>query len=165
MLDATVGSLIANSYVTEEEADAYFEDRLHSSWDSVTDKSSALITASRMLDWMLTFKGVKTTDLQSMQFPRVGVILSNGYEVSESIIPQEVKFATFELAHSFLSADRTADSSMAGIEQVKAGPLFIKATPAGIDSTKSKVIPEHIRSLLADFIMNGSIGVVRLMRA
>lgn len=164
-LDATIGTQTANSYPTLEEATAYFENRMHSTaWTSIVDKESALITASRMLDWNLTFQGVKTSDVQSMQFPRVGIVLPSGYEVPSTVIPQEIKYAVYELALSFASGDRTADSSLAGIEQVKAGPLFVKATPAGVGSTKASVIPDHIRRLLQDFLVSSGIGVVRLMR-
>ena len=165
-LDATVGGANANSYVTVEEADSYFLERLHSgAWVTSTVKEAALITASRLLDWELVFSGSKALDAQAMQFPRSDLVLNDGTEVLSTIIPREIKFATFELALFSLSADRTADNPLAGIEMAKAGPLAIKATPAGYDSTASKVIPEHIRRMLADFIANGSISVVRLVRA
>jgi len=165
-LIATIASSDANSYVTEAEGDAYFAERMHSSkWDAIVDKEAALITASRMLDWNLTFNGSPTTNEQSMKFPRIDLIRVDGRSVSSAIIPIEVKFATFELALAFASKDRTADNSLAGIEQVKAGPLFVKATPAGYDSTNISLIPSHIRKILSDFITSSGIGVVRLMRA
>lgn len=165
-LDATVGGISANSYVTVEEANTYFADRLHASaWTAFAGKEAALITASRLLDWELRFQGFKADSAQAMQFPRTDVTLSDGSELSTTIIPQEIKFAVFELALKSLTSDRTAESDLAGIEQVKAGPLFVKATPAGYESTQAKVIPDHIRKLLSDFILNGSMSVVRLMRA
>lgn len=165
-IEAEAGSLSANSYVTEEEADDYFLDRAHSSaWTDSLDKEPLLITASRMIDWQLKFTGNKTSDIQAMQFPRTGVVLSDGYEVPVDIIPQEVKFAVFELALSFIASDRTADSALSGIEQVKAGPLFVKAVPGGYGDTSPKVIPDYIRKMLSEYIMSGSIGVVWLQRA
>lgn len=165
-LDATVGSITANSYVTELEAEEYFVDRAHSSaWSAISEKEPFLIICSRMLDWQLTFSGAKTSDIQAMQFPRTGVILRNGYTVPDDIIPSEVKFAVFELALSFISKDRTADPSLAGIEQVKAASLFIKASPGGYGDTKSKVIPDHVRQILSEYLMNSSVSVVRLLRA
>jgi hypothetical protein len=165
-IDASIGTITANSYVTEEEAEAYFAERSHSSkWSVVAEKEPFLITCSRMLDWNLTFLGVKTSDVQSMQFPRSGILFASGNEYPSDIIPNEVKFAVFELILSFLSSDRTSDSSLAGIDQVKAGPLFVKATPGGYGSTKPTVIPDHVRRILIDFISSSSISVVRLMRA
>ena len=165
-LIATIASPDANSYVTEAEATLYFAERMHSSkWDAIVDKASSLITASRMLDWNLTFNGTPATDDQSMKFPRVDLIRMDGRSVSSTIIPLEVKYATFELALAFADKDRSADNSLSGIEQVKAGPLFVKATPAGYDSTNISLIPNHIRHILIDFITSSGIGVVRLMRA
>lgn len=165
-LDASVGSLLANSYVTLAEADLYFLDRAHAgSWETLDNKETFLITASRMLDWQLKFSGAKTSGLQSMQFPRSGIVLSDGTEVPSSTIPKEIKFATFELAFSFIAGDRTADSALAGIEQVKAGPLFVKAVQGGFGDTSPKVIPAFIREMLSGFIMSGSMGVVWLKRA
>jgi hypothetical protein len=165
-LDATVGSIMANSYVTEDEADDYFADRMHSAlWDSVTNKEAFLVSNSRILDWQLKFSGYKTSDIQSMQFPRTGIVLRSGYVVPSDTIPSEVKFAVFELTLASISRDRTADSSLAGIEQVKAGPLFIKASLGGYASSHPKVIPDHVRNILSEYIMSSGIGVVRLERA
>lgn len=165
-IDASVGTETANSYVTVEEADAYFADRSGSAnWETIVDKEARLITASRLLDWYLSFKGSKVSFSQSMQFPRYGMVSVSGNEYPSTLIPNEVKFAVFELTLSSLSGDRTMDNSLAGIEQVKAGSLFIKATPAGYNSTKASVIPEHIQKLLSDLVAQGNVGVVRLMRA
>jgi hypothetical protein len=163
-IDSTVGTTTANSYVTVAEADAYFQDRLHSSdWTAATGKEAALITASRLLDWELTFQGSKTNQNQSMQFPRSGMIIDE-YEISDVIIPQEIKFAVFELALQSLKKDRVVDNPMSGIEQVKAGPLFVKATPGGYDSTIASVIPKHIKSMLSKFLIHTGISSIRLIR-
>lgn len=164
-LNAEVGSLLANSYVTEAEADAYFLDRSNASqWSTSTEKEALLITASRLLDWNLKFKGSKTSELQSMQFPRTGVELSSGYAVPVDVIPTEVKFAVFELALSSMTTDRMADNPLAGIEQVKAGPLFIKSAAVS-DNPKNPVISDSIRSLLSGYLSSAGIGVYRLIRA
>jgi len=165
-LDNSIGTPTANSYVSVVDADAYFLQRSNSSkWTTVIDKDAALITASRLLDWQLKFDGEKTSALQSMQFPRTGIWMSDGLEYPVDVIPQEMKFAVYELAYLSIGVDRTADNSLAGIDQVKAGPLFIKATPSGYGSTKSDIIPQFIKSMISDFIISSSIGVVRLMRA
>lgn len=164
-LDASIGSLTANCYVTVEEADAYFLERAHSSTWENSQKEQLLITASRILDWQLKFQGVKTLDIQSMQFPRKWVILANEYLVPDNIIPVAVKQATFELAFSFISGDRTSDSALSGIEQVKAGPLFVKAVAGGVNDTSPKVVPDYIKRILSEYIVSGSMGVVWLLRA
>jgi hypothetical protein len=164
-LDATVGTTTANSYVTVNEADAYFSDRSNATaWSGSTQKAGLLITSSRLLDWMLQFKGTKTSELQSMQFPRTGVELPSGYAVPDNIIPTEVKMAVFELALISADSDRVADNPLAGLEQVTAGPLTIKTAPQS-DNPKNPVIPDFIRSLLSGYIASTGVGVYRLIRA
>jgi hypothetical protein len=165
-LIATVGAVDANSYAEVEEADAYFETRVNSTkWVNTLDKEAALISASLLLDWQLIFDGFKTSNLQARQFPRTGIIKSGEYEVPSDIIPIEVKQAVFELAYSSIGVDRIADNSLSGIEQIKAGSLFIKATPAGVQSTNASIIPDYIKRMLSEYIVSSGIGVVRLMRA
>lgn len=165
-INAEIGSPIANSYITLVEADIYFADRMHSdAWENFEDKSSALITSSQMLDWYVKWKGYKTTSEQSMEWPRVNVIRRDGTEIASDIVPQEVKVAAFELALSSLEGDRTADDLLAGIEQIKAGTLMVKADSGDIDSTAADTIPERIWKILSDLYMRGDISVVRLMRA
>ena len=164
-IDASIGTTTANSYVTTEEMDAYFLERVNSTkYVATLDKDAAAISASRLLDWQLKFDGYKASSSQSMQFPRSEIYLSDGTLVPNNIIPMEVKYATFELIYLSIGTDRLADNSLAGIDQVKAGPLFVKATPGGYGSTKAEIIPEFIRKILLDFTISSSIGVVRLMR-
>jgi len=164
-LDATVGTSTANSYITVDEADAYFEDRVHSSaWASSESKEQLLISASRLIDWMMNFQGVRTYSTQVMQFPRTGIVKRDGVELPSTIIPQELKYAVCELALTSVKKDRTVESALAGIESVEAGPLAIKASQAFMNQ-KPNVIPDYIRQILADFILSSGISVVRLMRA
>ena len=163
-LVADVGSPIANSYVTVAEADAYFDERANASlWSTSTEKESLLITASRLLDWQLKFKGSKTSELQSMSFPRSDIELSSGYIVPSDSIPTELKWAVFELALLSVGTDRVADNPLAGIDQVKAGSLFIKTAPPS-SNPKTPIIPDYIRTLLKDFTSTAGVGVYRLIR-
>ena len=164
-LNATVGAVDANSYVTLAEAEAYFLDRPHvSSWDSWTEKSESLILASQMLDWYAVWKGNKTTETQSMGWPRENAVRRDGTEIDDDIIPSDVKTAVYELALSSVSEDRTADSALAGIEQLKAGSLMLKADSGDVDSTAKKTIPEKIWKILSDLTTYSGFGVVRLIR-
>jgi len=161
-LDATVGSASANSYVTVEEASSYFDDRAHaSSWGSFGEQEEILITASRMLDWYISWKGVKASITQSMDWPRSGAIRPDGTEVDDDVIPPEVKIAVYELALSSLSGDRTVDNELTGIKMIKVSSLQIEADT---DSTGKPTIPTKIRMILSDLISSG-LSVIRLMRA
>lgn len=165
-LNATVGSTTANSYVTLEEANTYFADRVHADkWDAFVDKEALLITSSQMLDWYFKWKGVKVNDAQSMKWPRMGAIRRDGSVIDDTIIPPEVKVAVYELALSSIEADRTDDFSLFGLEQVKAGSLMVKASGSQKTSTAKEAIPEKVSKILSDLYVKGSFNVVRLMRA
>ena len=166
-LDASVGTSTANSYVTVVESDAYFETRLHgtSSWSTLASKESALITASKMLDWFVTWKGTKVLASQSLDWPRDNATRPSGVTVEDDVIPDDVKVAVYELAFASIGGDRVAESSLDGLLQVQAGPLMLKTDGGGFDSTKKESIPDHIWKILSDLITTGTFGVVRLMRA
>ena len=165
-LIATPGAVDANSYVSLAEGEAYFLDRSHvSSWDSWAEKSESLMLASQMLDWYTTWKGNKTATTQSMQWPRTGALRPDGTEIDSDVIPNDVKTAVFELALSSISEDRTKDSDLAGLEQIKAGSLMIKSDSGDIDSTAKKTIPEKVWKILSDLTQLGGAGIVRLVRA
>jgi len=164
-LIATVGASDANSYVTLEEAEAYFENRLHAEdWETLLTKESALVTASSMLDWYVRWKGYRSSTTQSMQWPRTNAIRRDGSVIDTSIIPPEVKVAVYELALSSIEEDRTSDDPMAGLEQIKAGTLMIKADNGDLDSTAITAIPDKVWKILSDLYTLGGLGVVRLMR-
>lgn len=162
---ATLGASDANSYVTLADANVYFTNRMHSSaWESLDDPSVFLISASRMLDWYTTWKGYKTSEDQSMQWPRTGAIRPSGVELDDDVLPPEIKIAVYELAFSNISADPTALDELEGIDQLKAGSLMIKATTPSTSVPKAPVIPSHVKNILSDLVINSG-GVIRLLRA
>jgi len=164
-LDATVGGEDSNSYVTVSEADTYFENRTHASaWEQLENKESYLITASKQLDWYISWKGTKQYDEQAMDWPRSDALSSSGVEYPEDEIPNCVKEATFEMALSSLDIDRTADQDLDGLAEVRAASLMIK-TDSSLRSKKFETIPDKIRRILADVTANSGIRVVRLLRA
>jgi len=166
-LNATLGASDANSYVTQAEADAYFADRMHSSaWTALTDdavKEGLLITSSQMLDWHVKWKGVRATTTQFMLWPRKEVIRPDGTEIDIDVLPPEVKTAVFEQALSNIEADRMDDDPLAGIGQLQAGSLMIKAGAEKPNQTNAKPVPSHVFQILKDLYNSG--GVVRLLRA
>lgn len=166
-LDAILGSDTQNSYVTMEEATTYFEDRAYSSdWNTFEDKGPLLILCSRLLDWYINWKGFKTSITQPMQWPRTDVILRDGTELDDDVLPQEVKTAVFELALSSLEEDRTEEDPLLGLEQLKVATLSLKAKPdqSGRRTSSTQVIPSKVKRILTDLRNDASFGVVRLMR-
>ena len=164
-LITTIGADTANSYVTVAEAVAYFADRAHAeAWETLENQASALVTASRQLDWYAKWKGVKTYVSQSMGWPRAEVQLPDGSYESSLIIPQAVKVAVFELALSSIDTDRTADSDMAGLAEIRAGSIDLKADD-GLYNTKPKAIPVKIWNILTGYTLRSGNNTIWLLRA
>lgn len=162
----TIGSPDANCYPSFDEADVYFENRMHSeAWFKVQDQGPFLISASAMLDWSFTWKGRKSDTAQSRQWPRIGAMRPNGEVIDKNIIPQEIKIAVFELAFANLASDGTLRDPLSGIGQLQAGSLMIKASLKEINTCQSnnKLIPPHVFSIVSDLYHRG--GSVRLLRA
>lgn len=131
-LDATVGGANANSYVTEDEADEYFELRgsAGQAWNEIADRESQLVTASLLLDTYILFEGQKATATQAMEWPRTGATYRDGVDVPDDIIPRQVKTAVMECAlYFYQNGDPYAASEFAGIREVKAGSLTMKVDP------------------------------------
>ncbi len=86
--------MAATPYLTVNEAQEYFDDRLNSeAWDEATevDKYRALVTATRAIN-NLRFVGQKATVNQENEFPRLG----------QTVVPKSIKEATCELALQLL---------------------------------------------------------------
>jgi hypothetical protein len=104
-----------NSYVTVEEADAYFADRLDvAAWMDATaiQKPQALITATSILDeesWL----GVAIDEYQELAFPRNGHFDDPkfGYGYSMDPTPARITRAVFELAYHLLNNDGLLDDT------------------------------------------------------
>ena len=165
MLDATVGSSTANSYVTIAESVTYFSTRAHSTaWENEEEKENVLITATSIIDWYITWKGTRVDGIQVLDWPRSGVYDKVGELYLETIIPPDVKIAVFEYALASLTSDRTSDGTLAGLSEVRAGSLMIK-TDDGVYNTLPDTIPDKIWKILAGLTTKSGAGVVRLIRA
>lgn len=116
-LDATVKGSAANSYNTVATGDTYFADRLDSDeWTGATTpkKSSALITATRILDASFDYVGAKTTTDQKLRHPRVGLLNLDHEEYDQDAIAEPIEQSVNELALSLLQRDRQKEPDLLG---------------------------------------------------
>lgn len=170
--DATLGSTTQNSYVTLDEAISYFEYRpfVTSTWDdlSAEDQEKYLILGSHFLDWYIKWKGFRASSTQGMAWPRSNVILPNGDELASTVLPSEVKTATYEMVLSMLNKadDPSKEDPLLGFSQLKLASLSLTTKPdqGGSISSTVNVIPEKVKKILSDYRSLSSFGVVRLMR-
>ena len=135
-----------NSYVTLEEAEAYFENRLDvAAWVDApeTEKHKALTTATNVLegiDWI----GSVISDEQTLAFPRYGTYLDPrlGKAISmNAIVPNRIVKAQLELAYHLLNNDGLLDNT-GSVKNLTLGPLDLQNIRA-----PSKV-PSAVKSLI-----------------
>ena len=100
------GSIVtdANSYVTIEEYANWADARFGAVRDSKPALDAKLCYEGfilRATDYFetLSFKGSKVQSDQPLQWPRSGVVI-DGFKVSSTSIPKEVKTSIFELAYA-----------------------------------------------------------------
>jgi hypothetical protein len=159
---ATPGAANANSYVTVEEATAYvgllpsadggntrpgeiFEEA------DTADKERAVILASLLLDANIPWLGAAATTIQSMAWPRVGLVSHTGAVIPADQIPTRLKYATAEFARQLLMSDRLSDNDVArqGITSIKAGQVTLQFNKDFKWNAETPiVIPDAVRSLL-----------------
>lgn len=116
----------SNSYVTLEEANAYFAARLYSdTWEDATDdeKEKVLLMSRRMLDLYIQWK----------------------VDFAEEAAPPAVKAAQLELALVLQGTDTTALPDGAGLASMSVGSVSMVFDQA----TKTKIIPDHIVFMLS----------------
>jgi len=123
-MSITVG---VDSYVSLDEANNYFNSRLHAeAWSNAidADKEKALKQATRNID-TLAFRGTPATATQPLSFPRVYSILNDGYimNATDDDIPSEVKNATCEEALYLLQNSQRKQLQDEGVTSITIGNL------------------------------------------
>lgn len=140
---------MSNSFLTSAEGDNLASERLDgSTWTDATEpqQTAALITATRLLS-RVCYIGIATSSTQSLPFPRMGLLASGGWPLDSSIIPLDLKLATFELALALLRSPtlyQESETSTQGISRIKAGPIEIGFR----DNVSYKLLPSEVQSFL-----------------
>ena len=165
---ATVGAANANSYVTLDEAEAYWQTRIFPDmWDDSEDQEAACIMATRVLDSMAVphrklikmgdawyymtdpqWTGAVATSTQALAWPRTGMVDRLGRAILDTVLPQELKDAVSELAGQLSKADRTLDNDVItqGIKSIKAGSVALEFN----EYIGTYVIPDMVWNLMPD---------------
>jgi hypothetical protein len=161
-INATLSSASANSYVTLAEANTYFETVPDSTtWDDKTDdqKNRALISATRWIDNQV-FYGDRCDVEQALSWPR------NNYHVDRveltcSVIPADIKYATYELARALANDTEsiTGSTGDTGLyEAVKLGEPSSSVTLKSSTTLRARLREQSITFLM--FILGCSLTLV-----
>lgn len=167
---ATPKAANANSYVTKNEADVYFENRLYAStWTSAAtpDCERSLIMATKHIDyvcdWDVYMAGRRTTLTQALQWPRSGALTRDADDVvDQDTVPEFVKDFTCEVALAYLTKDRTVDPTTRGITSVKAGPVAVTFDKA--IAAVQRLLPDTAWQIIEPWVENPFPGSPNMLR-
>lgn len=140
-----------NSYVTVDEATAYFASRFgYYKWPAETEKEAALISAAQILDVRCAWYGQKIDIEQKLAFPRTGA----------NPTPSQIKDAQCEIAYEIVETGSTKTDGGDALSKLKAGSveLSFKATAGA-----SPIISELTSSLLSPYGLCSGGGGTRLV--
>ena len=149
IFDATVGGPDSTSFVTVEEADAYFTSHpFGEPWLEYDEsqKESYLMMSTRSVS-ALCWTGQATSPDQALSWPRTGMTGTNGYPIPSDIIPREVKYMTMELAFRTYTDGSGVSSSSGdqGLKRVKAGSVEVEYFNPGDVETSFSLVPTDIK--------------------
>lgn len=142
-----------NSYVSLDEANSYFADRLDvAAWETAsnTQKDQSLVTATQILETM-DWTGVAVSDSQSLAFPRSGTYFDPrlGYDASLTsvAVTKRVNSATFELAYHLLNNDGLLDDT-GGVDKLTVGKIDLTTI------RRPDTLPSVVRNLIRPLLVN-----------
>lgn len=123
-VDASVGGVSANSYLTVADANAIADLRLGTlAWEAATvttdDKGRALIAATGYIDQLLWI-GEKASTAQALLWPRSDAECGDKLYAG-SVIPAEIKAGTFDLANALLTTPALLTPAPAGFNELIPG--------------------------------------------
>jgi hypothetical protein len=141
-----------NSYVTVEEADSYFVDRLDvAAWSAAdaTSKAQALVTAASILD-ELSWVGTAIDELQDLAFPRSAEYFDpkvGAFIVLDAATPTRILTANKELAYHLLNNDGLQDST-GSVKNISVGPISLTSV------TAPNLIPHNVKRMIKPLLQN-----------
>jgi len=152
IVESGEGLVDSNSYVSLEDAENYFLERLYiDTWGEATDseKEASLIMGTRSIDINFEFRGEKTNGTQALKFPRSGITIFS-YEVPSNSIPILIKNAVCEMALSHLKNDQYSKAE-SDVTSIKLGGGAIGIDFSGGDVSDTEKVISMVRSMLTDY--------------
>jgi len=171
----------ANTYVSLEDADAYFAGRLNSTvWvddATSTTKSQALVTATKYLDENMEWLGYRVDKAQALDWPRtqvpnpalapVGSVVPWAYGAGsfgsppfaamgvqywpDNVVPPRIRDAVCELAIEMLKRDRTQEWGALGVDRIGLGQGALEVSFATNAQLTQVVVPDRIADILLPY--------------
>ena len=155
----------SNSYVSVLDIDDWVLTNPHdTTWATLTEaqKNGYAVMSCRILDEQMDWDGWVIEDVQSLRLPRSGMISKNGRFIANDEIPLDARNAQSEFARLLAISDRTGDSDLVGLSQLKIGPISLVADK----SDSLPVLPDAVFNMIRCFGRRSiSKGISWTMRA
>lgn len=125
------GKVDAVSYISAADAATYFSLRGVETWSEygATEQEAALVRATFALDSWLRGRwlGTKKSQTQALAWPRTGAVDEEGFDILDTTVPVQVRYATcevalIELTERFIQQTVSRDNTVAS-ESV--GPISV----------------------------------------
>ncbi len=164
ILDATIGGLSSNSYLSVSRSNVLAELAPHmDDWltDASINKPQLLIAATRMIDLDYKPRGTRANSSQRLWWPQVGLCYTNTYStIPNSIIPEFLEWACLEYAWFLHENPDPYSQFAAGLSRLDTPSYSMDFTGNG----STPKAPEIVGKLLAPYC-NRQLGpMIRLVR-
>ena len=158
------GKSDAESFISVEDADDYFEARGITNWGeklSTTEKEQALRRGTDYLEATYgdRWKGERVTADQALSWPRYGVC-QNGFDVASDVVPVAVQRACAEMAIRAAAGELSPDLG-AQVKSEQVGPIAVTYA----DGARQQVRYQAVDNLLAGLLSGGGQSFVKVVRA
>lgn len=160
----------ADAFVSVAEFNAYCDTRGHdNSAYSTTQIEQAIVRATDFMSNSWRWDGFKRKGRgnadgeQALAFPRTHLVDRDGYSVSYTSVPREIKDATIEVARVELATPGTMTPSYTPHDRVKSekvGPIAQEFDLSSRDAEGARPVLLVVRDLIGTFLKHG--GTSRL---
>lgn len=156
-VETGTGSATADSFMSVDDSIAFHTARGNVAWLGLTTVEARERALRNATDHMTrtyrqAWKGERVSSTQRLDWPRYGVDV-DGFCISSTSVPQEVREACAELALRVLTGALTPDIGPQKSE-VKIGPIQIKYA----DGTRASKKFAAVDNLLGPFLRTGGMG-------
>ena len=149
-INNSVGSNIANAYASLASSSLLLEPQIQifSTWSTLatTDQAMCIIYGTSLLDYQVQWAGTKSSESQSLRWPREGVVGVDGFAIADNIHPTWLQDATANYAYFLSQKNRTAEDATKGFKKLKAGSLFMEIDKYDRTGTMPSIVWNMIKA-------------------
>jgi hypothetical protein len=121
------GLATSNAYCSLSTCSLFLESDIHrfTTWSALAtdDQIACIILATTLLDVQMSWRGVKGTSTQALEFPRDDLYDRSDYAITSTDIPTDIQLGCAYYAFFLSQGDRLDDDDTMGFRRLDAGSL------------------------------------------